>query len=93
MQHDIVELLDAIKYAKENFGDDESSNLFFTRKEKTDAFGVPYREDKVKFECVLILATVTGTKIEIKVIGLGDDVQFQREFIAETIATHRKESV
>jgi len=92
MQHDIIELLDSIKYAKENFGDDESSKLYFTRRERTDAFGKHYREDKVMFECVLILAIVTGTKIEIKVIGLGDDVQFQREFIAGVIDAHRKES-
>lgn len=91
MQHDIVELLDFIKYAKENFGDDESAKLYFTRNERVDGFGKPYREDKMKFECVLILAFVTGTKIEIKVIGLGDDVQFQREFIAGVIEAHRKE--
>jgi len=92
MRHDIVELLDFIKYAKENFGDDETSKQFFTRKELTDGFGVPYREDKAKFDCVIILAWSRGTKIEISVVGLGDDVQFQREFISEVIATHRKES-
>jgi hypothetical protein len=92
MQHDIVELLDFIKYAKENFGSDESAKHYFVRTERVDAFGKPYREDKVKFECVLILGWVTGTKIEIKVVGLNDDVQFQREFIAGVIDAHKKES-
>lgn len=90
MHHDIVELLDAIKYAKEHFGNDENSKLYFTRKDRVDGFGKPYREDKVKFECVIVLAFVTGTKIEITVVGLGDDVQFQREFIAGVIEDHRK---
>lgn len=92
MQHDIVELLDFIKYAKENFGADESAKHYFVRTEREDAFGKAYREDKIKFECVLILAFVTGTQIEIKVVGLGDDVQFQREFISGVIEAHRKES-
>lgn len=92
MQHDIVELLDFIKYAKENFGDDKDAKLHFIRTERVDGFGKPYREDKVKFECVLILVFVTGTKIEIKVIGLNDDIQFQRDFISGVIEAHRKES-
>ena len=91
MQHDIVELLDAIKYAKENFGDDVNTKYYFTRKDLVDAFDKPYREDKVKFECVTVLVFVTGTKIEINVVGLGDDIELQREFIAEAIETHRKE--
>lgn len=86
MQHDIVELLDAIKFAKENFGSDKDAKYFFVRRELEDGFGVAYREDQVKFECVQILAWVKGTKIEIKVIGLNDDVQFQREFIADAMA-------
>lgn len=92
MQHNIVELLDFIKYAKENFGSDESQKLFFTRNERVDAFGKPYREDKVKFECVTILAWSSGTEIKITVVGLGDDVQFQREFISGVIAAHQKEN-
>ena len=90
MQHDIVGLLDFIKYAKDNFGDDESSKLYFSRTEKVDGFGKPYREDKVKFECVLVLAWSSGTKVEITVVGLKDDVQFQREFISGVIEEHRK---
>jgi hypothetical protein len=85
MQHDIVELLDAIKHAQENFGSDKDAKYFFVRRELEDAFGVAYREDHVKFECVQILAWVKGTKIEIQVIGLNDDVQFQREFIADGV--------
>lgn len=92
MQHDIVELLDAIKYAKENFGSDSSSGRSFVRRELVDGRGRPYREDKVIFDMVVVLAWTTGTKIEIKIIGLNDDVQFQREIISETIAAHRKES-
>ena len=90
MQHDLIELLDAIKYAKENFSDDESGKLYFSRKEKTDGFGKPYREDKVKFECVIVIAWASGSQVKITVVGLGDDVQFQREFISNVIADHRK---
>lgn len=89
MQHDIVELLDAIVYAKENFGNDKTSKFYFTREEKTDAFGQAYREDMASFECVLLIAHTAGTKITITVIGLADDVAFQREFIAAEIDKHR----
>lgn len=85
MQHDIIELLDALKHAKDNFGSDKDAKFYFVRRELEDAFGVAYREDQAKFECVQILAWVKGTKIEIKVIGLNDDVQFQREFIADVV--------
>lgn len=93
MQHDIIELLDFIKYAKDNFGDDVNSNLYFTRKELVDGFGKPYREDKAMFDCVIIFGWVRETKIEIKVIGLNDDVQFQKEFITGVINDHRSAQV
>lgn len=90
MQHDLIELLDAIKYAKENFSDDESAKFHFIRKEKTDGLGKPYREDKVKFECVIVIAWACESQVKITVVGLGDDVQFQREWIAKAIEEHRQ---
>lgn len=93
MQHDLIELLDAIKYAKENFGNDESAPLHFVRRERTDGFGKAYREDKVKFECVIVIAWACESQVKITVVGLNDDVKFQREFIAGVIDAHRQENV
>lgn len=89
MQHDIVELLDFVEYARQNFSNDTSDKLYFVREDLVDAFDNGYRQDRCSFYGCLIHVVSRGTRIEVIVIGLNDDVAFQREFIAKTIADHK----
>lgn len=89
MQHDIVELLDFVDYARNNFPEDTNGKLYFIREDLVDAYGHGYRQDRCSFYGCLIHIVCRGTRIEVVVIGLSDDVAFQREFIAKTIAEHK----
>jgi len=89
MQHDIVELIDFVEYARQNFPKDSNEKLYFIREDLVDAFGGAYRQDRCSFYGCQIHVVCRGSRIEVVVIGLNDDVAFQREFIANTITAHR----
>ena len=89
MQHDIIELLDFATYAKENFPANKEEKVYFIRENLVDAFGKEYRQDVCSFWGCMIHVVSSGTRIEVLVIGLNDDIAFQREFIAKTIASHK----
>jgi len=83
MEHDIVELITAIEFARANFEHttDSAVRCRFIRENKTDAFGQAYREDIAVFGTVQIHGVAQGTKITITVIGMNDNIDYQRKEI------------
>lgn len=92
MQHDIIELVDALEFARKNFEHttDSKARYRFSRENKLDAFSQPYREDIAVFDIVQVHGEVRGTQVKITVIGLGDNVQYQREEIARVLKTYQR---
>lgn len=92
IQYDIVQLLDWLKFAMENFPEvKDERHVSFKRDDLVDCFGQAYRQDIAVFGLVTITSVVRGTKITIDVTCPVEDIVWQHHEIIRTIAEYKKQ--